>query len=337
MRAIVIEDVNKASIQELPDPVPAPGEVVVSVEARGLCGTEEHIYKGEFLSSYPLIPGHEFAGVITELGAGVEGWHVGDRVAVDPNISCHRCYFCQTERSNHCLNWRGIGVNVAGALAEKVAVPAENLYAIGDLNFEEAALIEPLSCVVYGLRRLQPAVGDEALIFGAGPIGLLHVQLLAHAGMHQVVVVDRIAQRLERARTLGATEVVLADGSLEQRLRQIAPLGFQIVVDATGVPVVVERALQFVKPAGKLLVFGVCPPQERISLSPFEVYRKDLQILGSFALRYTFHYARDLLASGVVQARPLISHVVGLGEGLAALTQPERFEKLKVVVRPGAR
>ena len=336
MRALVIEAVGKAAVQEVPYPKPEAGQVTVRVEASGLCGTDLHIYKGEFLSSYPIIPGHEFSGTVAEVGADVSEWAIGDRVAVDPGVFCHDCYFCKTDRANHCLRWNGIGVTLPGGLAEYCAVPQENLYRISEsLSFEQGAFVEPISCVVYGLRRLRLQVGDHALVFGAGPIGLLHTQLLAHGGAASVTVVDLVQRRLQLAQRLGATQVVQAGPNQDQELAAIAPLGFDLIVDATGVPSVVEKSFDYIKRTGKIMFFGVNPKDAKIQVSPFDVYQKDLEIYGSFALRYTFYYARDLLTNGVVQTDPLISHTVGLEEALQAIISPEGLPgRMKVIAKP---
>lgn len=190
MKAAVIETPGRVVVQEVPDPQPAPDEVIVSVALAGLCGTDLHIYAGEINSVYPIIPGHEVVGTIAEVGDGVTDLTPGMHVTFDPNIPCGQCHFCRRLRFNHCLNWQGIGVTRDGGFAERVAVPAKVIYPIGDLPFERAVFIEPLSCVVYGLQRATPALGDRALIFGAGPIGLLLMQAIQRAGAAQVVVTD---------------------------------------------------------------------------------------------------------------------------------------------------
>ncbi|NPV06644.1 MAG: zinc-dependent alcohol dehydrogenase family protein [Anaerolineae bacterium] len=336
MRAVVIDGLGEISVREVPFPAPGPNEVTIKVEACGLCGTDAHIYHGEFLSSYPIIPGHEFAGTVAEVGDAVTDWEAGARVAVDPSVFCHDCFFCKSDRGNHCLRWNGVGVTRAGGLAEYVAVPGANLYRIDEsLTFEQGAFIEPISCVVYGLRRLKPQAGDQALVFGAGPIGLLHTQLLARGGTSAVTVVDLEEDRLEQALKLGARHTVRAGPEQDATLKRLAPLGFDLVVDATGVPQVVESTFRYVMPTGKIMFFGVCPKEATIQVSPFDVYQRDLEIYGSFALRYTFYYARDLLTNGAVQVEPLISHRVGLEDAAAAIADPGRFPgRMKMMVHP---
>lgn len=336
MRAAVFEAPGEVIIKEMPYPVPGPGEVTIEVKACGLCGTDRHLFRGEFPTRYPLIPGHEFAGVIAEVEPGSNDWHIGERVVVDPNIACGECYFCRKGQVNHCLNHQAIGVTRDGAFAEFVVVPARNVYAIGeDLTFDEAAMVEPLSCVVYGLRRLHLQAGDQILIFGAGPIGLLLMQGCKHGGASTVTIVDLDEKRLEVARSLGATHTVPAGDRQEAALREIATHGYDAVIDATGVARVVEGCLDHVKSGGKLLLFGVCPSEAKVAISPFEVYRRDLEIIGSFAIRYTFDAALALLQNRVIQVGPLIHPVISLEDVPTMLTgRGGATDVLKVVSKP---
>lgn len=336
MRAIVFEAPGQVSVKEVPYPAPGPGEVTIEVEACGLCGTDCHLFHGDFPAQYPLIPGHEFAGVIAEVGLDSGDWHIGDRVTVDPNIACGQCHFCRSGHANHCLNHQAIGVTRDGAFAEFVVVPARNVYAIEEeLTFNEAAMVEPLSCVVYGLQRLRLQAGDQVLIFGAGPMGLLLMQGCKYGGASTVTIVDLNEERLAVARSLGATCTVLADDRQEAAIKKITPYGYDVVIDATGVPSVVEGSLQYLKSGGKLLLFGVCPTEAKIVISPFEVYRRDLEIIGTFALCHTFDAALALLQNHVIQVEPLIRPVLSL-EDVPAVLKGGRtaLDVLKAMVRP---
>jgi len=189
--------------------------------------------------------------------------------------------------------------------------------------------------VVYGLHRLHLQTGDLVLIFGAGPIGLLLMQGCKQGGASMVTVVDLNNSRLEVARSLGATHTVLADNRQEATLRELAPYGYDAVIDATGVPGVVEGCLDYVTSGGKLLLFGVCPSEAKVAISPFEVYRRDLEIIGSFALRYTFDAALALLQNRVIQVGPLIRPVLSLEDVPAMLTGREAaMGVLKAMITP---
>jgi D-arabinitol dehydrogenase (NADP+) len=328
---------RELSIREAPDPEPGPNEVLVRVAACGICGTDQHIYEGEFFPSYPLIGGHELAGEVVALGPQkIETTlRPGDRVAVDPSLFCGTCFFCQRAQGNHCLNWNAIGVTRDGGFADYVVAPTANVYPVGNMDYEVAAFIEPISCVVYGLQRLRLPLGANALIYGAGPIGLLMLQLVRHGGASTIAVVDLKGEKLAVARTLGASEVVLGGPSADRALTEISPLGFDAVIDCTGVPSVVEHMFTHVRKNGKLLFFGVNPPDARISISPYDVYSQDLEIYGSFALRYTFHDAVALLESGAVDVKPLLSDRFPIERFPEALELAASGEAFKVQIQPG--
>jgi 2-desacetyl-2-hydroxyethyl bacteriochlorophyllide A dehydrogenase len=177
------------------------------------------------------------------------------------------------------------------------------------MSFAAAALIEPLACVVWGIKRVQVQPGDSALVFGAGPMGCLVAQALKQAGAARVVITDPVPFRLEIAASLGLTPVASGDN-----LRTFAPSGYDIVTDATGVPAVIEQAFAYLRPRGKLWLFGVVPPDQRTSFIPYDVFRKDLTIIGSFAVNRTFSESIALIQSGAIQVEPLISHRLPLAD-----------------------
>ncbi len=336
MHAVVFQSVENISLEQVPDPVCAPDEVVVQVKRTGICGTDLHIYRNEYMSNFPVIAGHEFGGTIVEVGKAVADLSVGDRVAADPNLYCGHCYFCRNQQANHCLNWQGVGITRPGAFAEYVAVPARACYRLPDsLNDAQAAMIEPLSCVIHALNRLRVYSGDEVLIFGSGPMGLLLTQSLRSSGASQVVVVEPQAERLALARELGATTVVPAGPEQQNILRGLAPHGFAIVVDATGVPEVIEQAFDYLKPSGQYLQFGVAPKTASIRLRPYDVFRHDWTIIGSFALYYTFQQAIAWMASGVVDVARLISHTLPLDQFEVGFRAFAIGKTLKVHLLPG--
>ena len=163
--------------------MPGPGQALLKVEVCGVCGTDHHIYLGEYMSPYPIVGGHEFAGVIAALGPDVKGWQVGDRVAADPNVFCGDCYYCKSNRANHCLNFDAVGVTLNGAFAEYVLVPTRTLYALPPgLSFEEAALVEPVSCVVYALSRVKIVPRQQRRRVRRGPHGAAYASGLRGIG-----------------------------------------------------------------------------------------------------------------------------------------------------------
>jgi len=337
MRAVVFPEAGAVEVREVPEPGCGQGEVVIRVDRAGVCGTDVHIWRGEYLSSFPLVPGHELCGRVERVGPGVEGLAVGDRVVADPNLDCGHCTFCRRQQNNHCLNWRGIGITQAGAFAELVAAPARAVYRLPEgISDAQGALIEPLSCVVHALERLGAVRGEEVLLFGAGPIGLLLMQALRHGGAGPMAVVEKQPARRELALRLGAAAALEPGDGLDAALRGIAPHGFPVVIDATGVAAVVERAIGYLRPCGRYLQFGVTPTDAAVTLRPFDLFKHDWTLVGSFALCYDFERAIGLLGAGVIEVEPLIGPVVpmdGFAEAFAAFV---RGETLKVHVQPGA-
>ncbi|AZN38300.1 zinc-dependent alcohol dehydrogenase family protein [Paenibacillus albus] len=329
MKALVMEQPRVAVVKEVPYPSPKRGEVVIEVVQVGICGTDFHIFEGEFLSPYPIIPGHEFSGVIHELGEGVEGFSVGDRVTADPSLFCGNCRYCLTNRGNQCENWGALGNTVDGSMAEYVAVPARNVFKIPDnMSFETAAFVEPMACVVHAMNRLQLRAGQSVLLFGAGAMGLQLVQALSRLGASSLTVVDVSSRKLEMALALGATEAVFV--SEQSRL---AGRSFDVVVDATGIPSVIERAFSYLGKTATYLQFGVTPKDASVRVNPFELYNKDWTILGSMAINYTFLTAFDWVKEGRISLEPLISKVITLEETPAFLAKPKDPELLKVQIK----
>jgi 2-desacetyl-2-hydroxyethyl bacteriochlorophyllide A dehydrogenase len=336
MQAVIFPAPETMALEQVSDPACGPDEVIVQVAAAGICGTDVHIYRNEYMSDFPLIPGHEFVGQIVEVGRDIADFQPGDRVAVDPNLYCGHCYFCRNQQANHCLNWEGVGITRSGGFAQYVAAPGRACYRVPDsLTDGEAAFIEPLACVVHALNRLRVWPGAEVLIFGAGPMGLLLVQALKHSGASQVVVVEKQADRLALAGRLGATATITAGPDQAEALQTLAPYGFAVVIDATGVPAVIEQAFDYLKPRGQFLQFGVTPRDATIKLRPYDVFHRDWTIIGSFALCYTFEPAIAWLAAGVVDVSPLISHTVPLTDFPDLFQQFADGKTLKVHLQPG--
>ena len=340
MRAVIIDAPGIIRVDNVPDPTPRPDEVLVRVGACGICGTDLHIIDGDSpLARYPIIPGHEFAGEVVAVGSdvaqryGKENITVGSRVAVEPNLYCGHCDSCRTGHENLCLNYAALGVTTNGAVAQYVAVPVANAYALPDnMSFREGALIEPVSCAVHGMHILNPRSGDTFLIVGAGTMGLLLLQLAVRGGASRVAMVDVNAQRLALAEQLGATRTY---SDIKQALKD-EPLGFNCVIDATGVAPVIENAFMAVKRGGKLLIFGVASNEARISLSPFRIYNDEITIIGSMAVLFSFQAALDLISSGVINTEAMLTKALPLQDFLEALDMVRYGKGVKTQILPNA-
>lgn len=332
MTAAQIVSPNVSRILETEVPTPGPNEVLIEVARAGICGTDIHIWHGDYeLAKLPVIPGHEFAGTVAAVGENVTRYRVGDRVTADPNVPCLTCPECQRNAFNQCHDLTALGVTTNGAFAHFMTAPERNVFPIGDLSFQDGALIEPLACVVWGLKRVQVQPGDHAIVFGAGPMGCLLMQAVKGAGASSVTVVDRAPKRLEMATQLGADHVFEADGLTPADTRSVARHGFEVVADATGIPKVMEHAMGYVRPAGTMWLFGVAPETATMRISPYEMFRRDLRVIGTFAINRTFQEAIAMIEGGVVDVKPLVSHTVPLQEFEAGLDLAENDpDRMKV-------
>jgi D-arabinitol dehydrogenase (NADP+) len=332
MRSLRIRKPGDAGVVEGPIPEPAAGEILIKVMACGVCGTDIHIFRGEYFGEYPVIPGHEFSGVVEKTGPRVTRFAEGDRVAVEPNISCGNCENCLKNRQNFCLNWEAVGVTRPGGMAEYVLAPEPNTFDIGDLAFEAGAFMEPLSCIVHGLQKVDFEGGDRVALLGAGPIGLLMLQLIRHLGAVEVTVADRNADRLDAAALLKADRI-------ERDLAALRKDSYDVVVDATGAIPVMARTVDFARPGGTVLLFGVPPRGVPMEIEPFTVFRKGLTLVSSYTSVRNSYQAIDLLRSGVVDVSGLVSHRLPLSlfpHGVETIESGSEKVK-KVMMIPGER
>jgi len=340
MKALRLYGVRDIRLIEAPEPQASEGEVVVRVGGCGICGTDLHFYRGEWRVKLPLIPGHEFSGIIDEVGPGVDWLEEGLHVVAEPNIVCGHCYYCRMRSRNfYCPNIRAIGVDVDGAFAEYVKVPADNVYPVPEgLPLEEAALIEPLACCIRGLDNVGIEVGDVVAVVGSGPIGLLMVQLAKIWGAVKVYAVDLLEERLRIARELGADITVNAstEDPVDVIVSDTDGLGVDVSIEAVGSAKAMSTALKLARRGGRVLIFGVAPQEEEWAVRPFELYDKELMIVASYRSPYTFQRAVRIATSGRVRFKRIVSHIMPPEEGPRAFEMLDRRERgvVKVVLKP---
>jgi 2-desacetyl-2-hydroxyethyl bacteriochlorophyllide A dehydrogenase len=324
-----MKSVGEVSVETVDDPTPSHGEVVVAVAACGLCGTDLHILEGEFAPSLPIIPGHEFAGTVVASGSGVLDIAEGDRVAVDPSLYCHECHYCRLGHNNLCLRWGAIGVTEAGGAAEYVAVPAANCVRLPDqVETADASLIEPLSCAVRGYDVLKSQLGSHVLIYGAGTMGLMMLELAKRTGAVTVDMVDINPGRLKLASQLGCSNAVTSADEVER------PYGWELVVDATGNEKAIQDGLNRVGPAGTYLQFGVSAYSARATIEPYKIYNQEITITGSMAVLHSYERAAELFATGVLDPRVFITERIPLADYSHALDVFRTGGGLKTQVIP---
>lgn len=323
MRAIVYDRPESFTLEELEPLCPGADEVVIDVTMTGICGTDVHIHHGDFGPTYPLIAGHEILGVVSAVGADVTQWSVGDRVVYDTMIACGVCANCQRKLPNFCQNIRAVGVTDPGGFAQQTLAPASRCHSVDGIPDEVAVFAEPLACSLHALDTLDLTPGADVLLFGAGPSGLLLAQLLRHGGAGRLTVAAPTQSKLDKAREFAADETVLVDredfGATVARLHELAPSGFDVVVDASGSTQVLSRVLELTRDGGTVLVYGAAPEGETIEIEPNQIFRRQIAIKGTFSQAYTFERALRMMRSGRIRTAGLITHRFGLDEFAQAI------------------
>ncbi len=344
MKAMLLSKYRHLEIAELPTPTPGPGELLVKVAACGICGSDVHGYDGSSGRRIPpIVMGHEASGLIAGLGPQASGWSEGDRVTFDSTISCGTCPYCARGEINLCDRRQVLGVSCtdyrcAGAFAEYVIVPQRIVYRLPDkLSFSEAAMLEAVAVAVHAVALSRISPGDKALVLGAGMIGLLCLQALRAAGCSTVYIADVDASRLKLAKEIGATETLHATGDklVAEILSRTSGAGVDVAVEAVGVDATVRSAVHSVRKGGTVTLVGNITPEVTLPLQ--KAVTRQVRIQGSCASAGEYPQAIELLTSGAIKVKPLISAVAPLEEG------PQWFERLyshepnlmKVVLTPG--
>jgi D-arabinitol dehydrogenase (NADP+) len=337
MKAVLYDAPRSYGVAEVPAPQAAPGQIRIKVDQVGICGTDLHIHEGDFNAVFPLIPGHELVGVVDQLGEGVTRFRLGEQVTVNPNVHCGLCQYCLAGRLILCENLKGYGSNFPGFFAEYVTVPERLAFSVEGLPRDTAVFAEPASCAMHGVESLQIRPGSSALVFGAGPTGLLLAQLIAHSGASSVTVAAPSAFKLETAEALGVDRAVQIDrrdaDANVRRLREHSPRGdgFDIVVEATGSTAVGDICVPLTRNGGTVLIYGVTRNEELVRFHPFDVFRREITIKGSFAEITSFAAAIDAMRNGRVRTDGMITHRFGLddyGKALDALANDPTAHKV---------
>jgi D-arabinitol dehydrogenase (NADP+) len=340
MKAVVYDAPRSFTVKEVPTPEPGPRGVRVRVTQTGVCGTDLHLHEGEFLAAYPMIPGHEIVGVVDRTGQEVEDLEPGQQVVLNPNSSCGNCAFCRAGRRLLCPHIAGLGSNRPGGFAEYVVAPVEQVFSAEGMDPDTAVFTEPTSCAMHGTDVLRPVAGSTALVLGAGPTGLLLAQLVARSGAAHVTVASPVPFQLTTARALGLDATFEMDrddlpGDVARLLALTGGAGYDIVIDATGVATVIQACLSLTRSGGTTLFYGVANEQDRIQVSPYEIFRRELTIKGSFAEIDSFPAALVALRSGRARTDGIITHRFPLeqyGDALDAVRGDSSAHK--VVITP---
>jgi L-iditol 2-dehydrogenase len=344
MKALLLSEYNKLDItDEMPRPLPGPGEVLVRIAACGICGSDVHGYDGSSGRRIPpLVMGHEAAGTVAGIGDGVRQFNAGDRVTFDSTVYCGECEYCQVGDVNLCDNRQVVGVSCGdyrrhGAFAEYVVVPERIVYRLPDeLGFTEAAMLEAISVALHAVRVAELKGGETAFVIGAGMIGLLTLQAAHALGCSRVFVADLDATRLRLAREMGADETIDVSGAamLAEVLRLSGGKGVDVVFEAVGREQTVTAAIDSVRKGGTVVLIGNITPEVKLPLQ--KVVSRQIRLQGTAASSGEYPEAIELTRTGAIRVKPLITAVVPLEEG------PQWFERLhkgepnlmKVVLTP---
>lgn len=320
MRRVVTVAPHQMVVQRVDDPIPGAGEVLIEVEAVGVCGSDFHIYEGRRSDTrYPQVQGHEVVGIIRYKGPGtVSAPPVGTRVAVEPIVPCGKCFACQRGFENCCSRLQVLGVHLPGGFAELMIAPAHRIHSVGDLDADIAVLIEPISIGLQAVSRANVFAGDAVVVMGAGSVGRAVILAAAERGA-RVLVVDRVPMRLALALQLGAERAVNSNTEdLAKAVEEFANGdGAAIVIEATGASQVIRIALDIVAPSGTVVIVGVSEDDVSIPIRLFT--NKEINLLGSRNSRGVFAEAVMLVSRNRDRLRPLVSHRFALPETERAL------------------
>ncbi len=340
MKAAVLHKVGDVSYATVADPVLQPGDMLLKVKAATICGTDIRILRGRKTAGirYPTILGHEFAGEVVDTG-GHAGFQIGQAVTACPAFACGRCTMCLRDAENLCRNLSAMGYEIDGAFAEFVRIPASavasgNVLAIPEsTSFEQAALAEPLACVINGQHQAGVKAGDVVVILGAGPIGLLHVKLARHAGAKRIIVSQTSALRREAALLAGAEEVIdpYKDDVAEHVLHSTGGAGADVVICAIGKPELANHAIRMVGLRGRVNLFAGFSKSVQAELDVNVIHYNELSVSGAFGLtRRQFRRALHLIASGEIEVASMLTHRFDMADISLALATAEQGTAIKV-------
>lgn len=339
MRAAVLVEPGRFELRTVPVPLPGDDEVLLRVSRCGLCGTDIHIYRGEYSADrLPLIPGHEFAGHVVAVGARVRGVEAGQPATADINLGCGHCFYCRKNEVLNCSGMVQMGIHVDGGLAEYVRVPVARLVPLPPATpLAWGALTEPVACVVRAMHRGRLRLGESVLVLGGGPIGNLHLQVARQAGAAPVIVSEPNPARAAWARECGADLVVEDAATLrEQVLAATGGRGADLVIESVGLPALYEQAFELVRPGGRVLAFGLTPPDACMHLKPFRVVLGELGLQGSVAgMGDDMHDAMTLIAHRRLRLDAFLETVYPLeriGEAMEAFVHDRRIRKVQIAV-----
>ena len=339
MKSAVFYGKHDLRVEEHPMPEVGPHDVLIQVEACGVCGTDVHIYEGDKGAAEvtpPTILGHEFSGVIREVGSEVKKYKAGDRVCIDPNCYCGACDPCRNGVAHFCENMMGYGTTVNGGFAEYCAVDERQVYLLGEnTTFEQGAMAEPVACCLHGIDMCEIQPGQQVVIIGGGMIGLLMLQLAKLAGAAKVALLEPVENKREVGRKLGADVCIdPVKEDVKERLAENGMARLTVVIECVDRTSTNVQAIEIAGNKAVVMMFGLTKPDEEIAVKPFQVFQKELVLKASYINPYTQKRALDLINSGRLDVSSMVYEVCSLDKLEEILSRPEVRAKGKYVISP---
>ena len=339
MKAGVFYKANDLRVEDIAKPSPKAGEVLIKVEACGICGTDVHIFKGDkgcFPTPAGTVLGHEFAGIVEEVGDGVKDIKAGDRVCVDPNKLCNECYYCKSGVGHFCENMIGIGTSVNGGFAEYCAVPESQVYKIADTTtYEMAAMTEPVACCVHGIDMCEISAGDTVAIIGGGMIGMIMLQLAKISGAGKLIMIEPVESKRKVAERLGA-DITIDPLSEDVKgvLEKSGVNRINTVIECVGKTSTISQAIDIAGKKSVVMMFGLTAPEDTLAIKPFEIFKKEVVLKASFINPYTQKRALALIDGKKIDVSSIFYAVEPLEKLPEILASDALRAKGKFIIRP---
>lgn len=339
MKSAVFYGRHDLRVEQSSTPVPGPKEVLIQVKECGICGTDIHIYEGDKGAAEvnpPTILGHEFSGVIADMGCEVKKFHVGDRVCIDPNCYCGACDPCRNGEVHFCEHMIGYGTTVNGGFAEYCTVNERQVYLLGEnTTFEQGAMTEPVACCLHGIDMCEIKPGYEVVVIGGGMIGMLMLQLAKLAGASKTALLEPVEKKRDMGEKLGAD--VCIDPLHEDVKSRLAEAGFtwvRTVIECAGLPQTMEQAIDLAGKKGIVMMFGLTKPDALITVKPFQIFQKELVLKASYINPCTQQRALKLIDSGRLDVKSMICKTISLEQLEEVLKTPALRAEGKYIVIP---
>lgn len=339
MKAGVFFKENDLRVMEIDKPVPKDDEVLIKVMACGVCGTDVHIFCGDegcFPTPSGTVLGHEFAGLVEAVGKDVHSVRAGDRVCVDPNQLCGECYYCRSGIGHFCEKMTGIGTGVNGGFAQYCTVPQSQVYKFSDTtSYEEAAMTEPVACCLHGMDLCRISCGDTVAVIGGGMIGMIMLQLAKISGAGKLIMIEPVAEKREIAKKLGADICIDPIGeNVKEALAANRIDRISCVIECVGKTSTMEQAIDIAGKKSVVMLFGLTGPDDVMSVKPFEIFKKEIELKASFINPYTQKRALELIDHKKIDVSSIVYAYEGLDQLPVILSDAKLRAKGKFIIMP---